>query len=59
MRGSWNFCRGGGGGVQASLSDNRSDNVFFRPQLILQFLQRVSNGYFKENYNFPRFQSVI
>ena len=29
---------------------------FVSPQLILQFLQRVSNGYFKENYNFPRFQ---
>ena len=30
--------------------------TFFSPQLIVQFLQRVSNGYFKENYNFPRFQ---
>ena len=59
MRGSRNFCYGG------SRPENRSDNVFFcflfvcffvSPQLILQFLQRVSNGYFKENYNFPRFQ---
>ena len=30
--------------------------TFFSPQLIVQFLQRASNGYFKENYNFPRFQ---
>ena len=41
------------------MSENRSDNVFvsfFSPQLILLFLKRVSNGYFNENYNFPRFQ---
>ena len=32
--------------------------TFFSPQFItvLQRGQRVSNGYFKENFNFPRFQ---
>ena len=30
--------------------------MFSGPQLILQFLQRVSNGYSEENYNFPWFQ---
>ena len=42
MRGSRNFCDGDGGrggGVQAQLPVNRSDNVLilFSPQLILQF----------------------
>ena len=32
MRGSRIFCRGGGGGVQARLPENSSDN-FFSPQL--------------------------
>ena len=31
MRGSRIFCQGGGGGVQARLPENSSDN-FFRPQ---------------------------
>ena len=45
------------GGVQACLLENHSDVFcFFSPQLILQFLQRVSKGNFKENYNFTRFQ---
>ena len=55
MRGSRNFCnrsgggRGGGGGVQARLPVNSSDNVLilFSPQLILQF---------NRGCNFPRFQ---
>ena len=54
MRGSRNFCQGGGRPVLTV--KNRSDVCFFSPQLILQFLQRVSNVYFKENYNFPLFQ---
>ena len=43
-------------GVQALLPENSSDNVFFRPQLILQFYSGLSMVYFKENYHFPRFQ---
>ena len=39
-------------GVQVHLPENSSDNVVFSPQLILQ---RVSNGYSKENYYFLRF----
>ena len=31
--------------------------VFFSTQLILQFNSGLSMVYFKENYNFPRFQS--
>ena len=52
MRGPRDYCKG----VQVFLPENSSDNVvfcFFSPQLILQ---RVSNGYFKENYYFLRFQ---
>ena len=30
--------------------------VFFSPQLILQFYSGLSMVYFKENYNFTRFQ---
>ena len=30
--------------------------TFFSPQLILQFYSGLSMVYFKENYNFPRFQ---
>ena len=54
MRGSRNFAMGWG--VQARLSENSSDNVFFSPQLILQFYSGLSIVYVKENYNFPRFQ---
>ena len=45
MRGSRNFCQGGGGGVQVSLTKKllqRFFFVFFSPQLILQ----KSNGQF-------------
>ena len=43
--------------VQARLPENSSDNVFclFCPQL-LQFYNGLSMVYFKENYNFTRFQ---
>ena len=51
----------GGGGVQVQLPEISSDNVFFLIIYLFFFsalliLQRVSNGYFKENNNFPRFQ---
>ena len=53
MRGSRNFHRGGGGGVQVSLTKKSSDNVLFLfffliPQLILQ----MSNGQFQRNLSF-------
>ena len=55
MRGSRNFCQGGGGGgVPGPTARNSSDNVFF--QLILQFYNGLSMVYYKENYDFPRFQ---
>ena len=49
-----NLCQG----VQAWLSENSSDVFIFLfiSQPILQFLQRVIDGYFKEKY--PRFQRV-
>ena len=47
MRGSRNFYRGGGGGVQVSLTKS-SDNDSFSPQLILQ----KSNGQFQRNLSF-------
>ena len=48
MRGSRNFRQGGGGPGQ---SDQKADNLFFSPQLILQ--SEMVN--FKENYHFSRF----
>ena len=44
---------GGGGGFQAQLTEKTSDVLFFSPQLILQ---RGPMVYFKENYDFLRFQ---
>ena len=57
MRGSMNFCQGGGGGgVQARLPENSVDVLTY-----FTVIQRGSNGlsmvYFREDYNFPRFQS--
>ena len=49
------FVRGGGGGDPVTSVMKklwRFCCFLFSPQLILQ----KSNGYFKENYNFPRFQ---
>ena len=47
------IARGGGGKwVQVQLPENGSDNVV----LFCFLVQRVSNGYFKENYYFLRFQ---
>ena len=52
MRGSRNFCQGGGGrGVQAQMTEKKSDNVF----LGISFLQFYRGGpmvYFKEDYIF-------
>ena len=42
------------GGVQVQLPENSSD--VFLCFTYFTVLQRVSNGYLKENYNFPRFQ---
>ena len=50
------FAGGGGGGGSRPDCQKTVLTCFFSPQLILQFLQRVSNGYFKENYSFPWFQ---
>ena len=51
MRGSRNFCQGGGGGggVQARLPEN---SIF----LVLNLFYSFTMVYFKQNYNFPRFQ---
>ena len=55
MRGSRIFCQGG------SMPDCQKTALttffFFSPQLIFQFYRGcLINVYFKENYNFPRFQ---
>ena len=42
-------------GVQVRLPERSSDNFFFCPTCFT-VLQRVSNGYFKENYHFLRFK---
>ena len=49
MRGSRNFCRGGGG-VQVSLTKKALTTVVFSPQLILQ----KSNGQFQRNLSFSK-----
>ena len=48
MRGSRNFCQGGGGGVQVSLTIKALTAFFFSPQLILQ----QSNGQFQRYLSF-------
>ena len=53
MRGSRNFFQGGGG-VHARRPE--MDNVFFCPQLILQFIEGVQWFDYRENYTFPRIQ---
>ena len=47
---------GGEGGVQAQLPERTALTTFFWVFSPQHILQRVSNSYFKENYNFPRFQ---
>ena len=39
-------------GVQAHLTEKSSGNIFFSPQLILQFYRGGPMVYFKENYTF-------
>ena len=48
LRGSRNFCQWGGG-VQARLPEN---SIF----LVLNLFYSFTMVYFKQNYNFPRFQ---
>ena len=44
-------------GVQARRPENSLDNVFFSPQLILQFyIEGVQRFYYRENNTFPRIQ---
>ena len=51
MRRSRNFCQG----IQARPPENSSDNVFLVLNLFYSFTEGVQ-CFFKENYNFPRFQ---
>ena len=51
MRGSRYFCWGRGPGPSA-----RKQKTALTTTTYFKVLQRVPNGYFKENYNFPRFQ---
>ena len=52
MRGSRNYFQGGG--VHARRPE--MDNLFFCPQLILQFIGGVQWFDYRENYTFPRIQ---
>ena len=57
MRGSRNFRQGGGGGVQVSLTQNSSDNVFLLLFfLVLSLFYRSQMANFKEIFQFSRFQ---
>ena len=57
MPGFRNFCQvGGWGGGPCLTARKQLWQRFFSPQLILQFYSGLSMVYFKENYNFPRFQ---
>ena len=47
----------GGGGSRAGCQKTAL-TIFFYYTTYFTVLQRVSNGHFKENYNFPRFQGV-
>ena len=60
MRGSRNFCQGGGGGGVVLRPENSLDNFFlsFGPQLILQFTEGVQWFYYRENYTFQRIEGV-
>ena len=57
MRGSRRVVRGRGSSLGPT-DKKSSDHFLFCLFLILNF-QRVSNGLFQENYNFPRFQGVL
>ena len=54
MRGSKNFCRGGGS--RPDCKKTALTLFFLSLQLILQFYSGLSMVYFKENYNFPRYR---
>ena len=57
MRGSRNFRWGGGGGGPGPSVIKIPDNVFIVLFLVvLHLFYRMPMVYFKENYNFPRFQ---
>ena len=45
-----------GEGIQARLPENDSDNVFFSPQLIIQFCSGLSMVHLKKTLKLPRFQ---
>ena len=49
---------GGGGGSRSNcqITALTFSCVFFQSLTFFTVLQRVSNGYLKENYNFPGFQ---
>ena len=49
MRGSRNFCQGGGGGSRPDCQKT----AFF---LVINLFYSFTMVYFKQNYNFPRFQ---
>ena len=55
MRRSRNFCQGGGSSPDCQKTA-LTTFCFFSLQLILQFYSGLSMFYFKEHYNFPRFQ---
>ena len=61
MRGSRNFCQGGGGGSLRARKQP-GQRVFlllsFSPQLILQFTEGVQWFYYRENYTFQRIEGV-
>ena len=54
MRGSMNFRRGGGGGVQVNLTKMLLQRCFLILVLILFYRSQMVN--FKENYHFSRFR---
>ena len=57
MRGSRNFRQGEGGGGPGPSAIKIPDNVFIVLFLVvLHLFYRMPMVYFKENYNFPRFQ---
>ena len=57
MRGSRNFRQGGGGGGPGPSVIKIPNNVFIVLFLVvLHLFYRMPMVYFKENYNFPRFQ---
>ena len=52
MCGTRNFCQGGPGPT----ARKQPGQLFFSPQLMLQFTEGVQWFYFRDNYTFPRIQ---